>query len=79
MQLPVKQTYDNYDDFRANYKINIPEGFNFSFDVIDRIAGEEEKGKTISFHIGKLKRVRRAHHAFPQAVGFRIIDEFGLE
>ena len=32
--LPRTQ-FDSYEDFKANYRLNIPENFNFSYDVID--------------------------------------------
>jgi len=34
--------FESYEDFYTNYKINIPENFNFAYDVIDMLA--EEKG-----------------------------------
>lgn len=27
--------FDSYEDFKKNYKVNIPEGFNFAYDIID--------------------------------------------
>ncbi len=27
--------FDSYEDFKANYKVNVPEGFNFAFDIVD--------------------------------------------
>lgn len=30
--------YDNYDDLKKNFKIKIPENFNFAYDVVDRYA-----------------------------------------
>ena len=27
--------FDSYEDFKANYRVNCPEGFNFAYDVID--------------------------------------------
>lgn len=32
--------YTDYEDMRKNFKLNIPENFNFSYDVIDRYADE---------------------------------------
>ena len=26
--------FDSYEDFKANYKVNVPENFNFGFDVV---------------------------------------------
>jgi acetyl-CoA synthetase len=31
--------FTSYQDFTENFKINIPENFNFAFDVVDEIAG----------------------------------------
>ncbi len=30
--------FDSYEDFKANYKINIPEVFNFGYDIVDEYA-----------------------------------------
>lgn len=30
--------FSSYEDFKANYKVNIPEDFNFAFDVVDEYA-----------------------------------------
>ena len=30
-----RQDFDSYEDFKANYKVNVPERFNFAYDVID--------------------------------------------
>ena len=27
--------FDSYEDFKQNYTVNIPEHFNFGFDVVD--------------------------------------------
>ena len=27
--------FDSYEDFKENYKVNIPEDFNFGFDIVD--------------------------------------------
>jgi acetyl-CoA synthetase len=36
--------FDSYQDFRADFKIRIPESFNFAYDVVDEIAlGNPEK------------------------------------
>ena len=36
--------FDSYEDFKENFKINIPDGFNFGFDVVDSWA-EQDKTK----------------------------------
>lgn len=39
--------FDSYEDFKANYKINIPENFNFGFDVVDAWAEADENKKAL--------------------------------
>ena len=33
--------FDSYEDFRDNFKIEVPEAFNFGFDVVDEWAAVE--------------------------------------
>jgi len=33
-----KVNFNSYDDFVQNFKLNIPENFNFAYDVADEIA-----------------------------------------
>ncbi|MCI8443489.1 MAG: AMP-binding protein [Provencibacterium sp.] len=33
-----QQEFDSYEDFKKNYRLNIPEGFNFAYDVVDEYA-----------------------------------------
>ena len=33
--------FDSYQDFKENFKINVPEDFNFGFDVVDVYAKED--------------------------------------
>jgi len=33
-----QQTFKNQEDFKANFKINVPENFNFGYDVVDEWA-----------------------------------------
>ena len=30
--------FDSYEDFKENFKIKVPEDFNFGFDVVDEYA-----------------------------------------
>ena len=32
--------FDNYDDLKSNFKIEVPDNFNFAYDVVDRYARE---------------------------------------
>ncbi len=36
-----KLDFNSYEDFYNNFTINVPENFNFSFDVVDRMAAEK--------------------------------------
>ena len=33
-----KTDFESYSDFEENFRINIPEEFNFSYDVVDKYA-----------------------------------------
>ncbi len=34
--------FESYEDFKQNYKVNVPEDFNFGFDIVDAWAKEDE-------------------------------------
>ncbi len=36
-----RMAFDSYEDFKENYKVNVPEHFNFGFDIVDAWAKEE--------------------------------------
>lgn len=36
--------FDSYEDFKNNYKVNVPDGFNFAYDIVD---GWAEKDKNM--------------------------------
>lgn len=33
--------FDSYEDFKENYRVNVPEDFNFGFDIVDEWAKQE--------------------------------------
>ena len=39
--------FDSYEDFKQNFKINIPEDFNFGYDVVDEWAKHDEKKRAL--------------------------------
>lgn len=39
--------YDSYEDLKKNFKIRIPENFNFSYDIVDRYAKEEPEKRAL--------------------------------
>ena len=42
-----KTEFDSYEDFIKNYKVNIPEDFNFGFDIVDVYAKENPEKKAL--------------------------------
>lgn len=60
-----KSDFDSYEDFYENFNINIPENFNFAYDVVDeyaRLCPEkkamvwcDEKGSEATFTFGEMK------------------------
>jgi acetyl-CoA synthetase len=57
--------YDSYEDFHENFRINVPDNFNYAYDVVDEIAAAtpdkvaivwcDEKGDEATFTFGQLK------------------------
>ena len=39
--------FDSYEDFKKNYTVNIPENFNFGFDIVDEWAKQDENKKAL--------------------------------
>jgi len=39
--------FDSYEDFKKNYKVNVPENFNFGFDIVDAWAEQDENKKAL--------------------------------
>jgi acetyl-CoA synthetase len=39
--------FDSYEDFKKNYKVNVPEDFNFGFDIVDEWARQEPDKKAL--------------------------------
>ncbi len=42
-----RQDFSSYEDFKKNYKVNIPEHFNFGFDIVDGWANEDKEKKAL--------------------------------
>lgn len=39
--------FDSYEDFKENYKVNVPKDFNFGFDIVDAWADSEPDKKAL--------------------------------
>ena len=72
-----RSEFSSYEDFVNNYKINVPQNFNFAFDVVDEIANTEpgklamawcdDKGAERNFTFGEMKEYsNRAANFFKQ-------------
>lgn len=65
-QFLEKAHFESYEDFMANFKVNVPENFNFGYDVVDKWAETQpdkkallwtnDKGETIQFTFADIKR-----------------------
>lgn len=61
-----KASFDSYEDFMQNFKINVPENFNFGYDVVDAWAEKEpnkkallwtnDQGEVMQFTFADIKR-----------------------
>ncbi len=73
--------YISYDDFIANFSVNIPENFNFAFDVADELAmskpgktaliWRDDKGNEASFTFAQMKRYSDRAATFFRSVGIK--------
>jgi len=62
-----REKFDSYEDFKENYRVNIPENFNFAYDVVDEWAQRNpektamvwcnDHGDEKIFTFGDLKRL----------------------
>ncbi len=65
-QFLEKTAFESYDDFMQNFKVKVPENFNFGYDVVDRWAEKEpdkkallwtnDKGEKIQYTFADIKR-----------------------
>lgn len=39
--------FDSYEDFKENYRVNVPDNFNFGFDIVDEWAKQEPDKKAL--------------------------------
>lgn len=49
--LPEFKHYDTFDEFSANYRVNVPDNYNFAFDFLDKTAKEDPTRPAMA-HIG---------------------------
>lgn len=74
-----KTEFSSYDDFMANFKVKVPENFNFGYDVVDRWAEKEpykkallwtnDQGEVHQFTFGDIKRESDRAASFLTSLG----------
>ena len=72
-------TFTSQEDFKKNLKINVPENFNFGYDVVDAWAAEDpdkpallwtnDKGEHIQFSFADMKRYTDMTASYFQSLG----------
>jgi len=76
-----QQIFKNQEDFKANFKINVPENFNFGYDVVDEWAKTypdkralcwvNDKGEHFDFTFKDIKEKSDAAASYFQSLGIR--------
>ncbi|MCQ2972372.1 MAG: AMP-binding protein [archaeon] len=76
--------YNSYEDFKKNFKIKIPENFNFAFDVVDKYAEIDENKMALvwtndeeshSFTFSELKKISNQTANFFKSLGIKKEDK----
>lgn len=72
-------TFESQEDFKKNFKVEVPENFNFSYDVVDAWAELEpdkralcwtnDKGEHIDFSFAELKKKSDQTASYFQSIG----------
>ena len=76
----LKQTdFSDFDDFKANYKLIVPDNFNFGYDIVDAWAEKEpnkrallwtnDQGECREFTFGEMKKYTDQTSAYFQSLG----------
>jgi acetyl-CoA synthetase len=74
-----QQCFKDQEDFKANFKINVPENFNFAYDVVDEWAKTHpdkkalcwvnDQGEHIDFTFNDMKKKSDAAASYFQSIG----------
>ena len=80
--------FTSQEDFIRNFRINVPENFNFGYDIVDAWAAEQpdkkallwtnDKGECIQFTFGDLKKYTDMTAAYFQSLGIGLGDKVML-
>ncbi len=50
-----RQDFSSYEDFKANYRVNVPPRFNFAYDVVDEWARQQPDKPALAWMNGEMK------------------------
>ena len=53
--------FNSYEDFKANYRVNVPESFNFAYDIIDEYARLAPEKLALVWYNDEKKERRLTH------------------
>jgi len=77
----VQTEYKSYEDFKENFKIQVPPNFNFAYDIVDAWAQQspdkpalvwcDEQGRKARFTFGDMKRYSDKTANFFRSIGIR--------
>jgi acetyl-CoA synthetase len=77
----TRSEFDSYEDFKENCRIDIPDNFNFAFDVVDEIAAKtpdktaivwcDDKGGSATFTFAQLKKFSDRTANFFKSIGIK--------
>jgi len=77
----VDQEFSSYEDFVENYKVNIPENFNYAFDVVDELATTnpaqlalvwcDAQGNHRNFTFGEIRRYSNRVANYLKSLGLK--------
>lgn len=77
----VKGTFNSYEDFKKNFKIAVPDNFNFAYDIVDEIAKKspdktamvwcDEQGREAKFTFGQMKSYSDKAANFLVSIGIK--------
>ncbi len=76
-----RSEFDSYEDFKNNYKVNVPENFNFGFDIVDAWAEQEpekvalvwcnDNGEEKKFTFSDIKSMSNKAANFFKSIGIK--------
>jgi acetyl-CoA synthetase len=84
----IKTDYKTYEELYSNFKINIPDNFNFAFDIVDETASRkpdstamvwcDEKGDYAKFTFSDMKKMSNKTANFFKSIGIKKGDKVML-